>query len=322
MTSQLFVNKFQPLLLEDFELDTDFIQTINTLKHCNLLNVLLIGDAGTGKTSLLNSIIREYYIDYDYHTYKDNILYINNLKEQGINYYRNDVRIFCQTSSTITKKKKIIVLDDIDLINEQSQQVFRNSIDKFSHNVHFIASCTNVQKVIESIQSRFVIIKIKPLQNECLETIMKKVMTIEHIDIDTDAQKFVVELSNLSIKNMLNYLEKFKLLDKKITLELASDVCTNISVCVFDKYTSHLKNKDMHLAISILYDLFDKGYSVMDILDSYFIFTKTTIMLTEDEKYRIIPIICKYITYFHNLHEDEIELPLFTNNIYNCINNH
>ena len=38
-------------------------------------------------------------------------------------------------------------------------------------------------------------------------------------------------------------------------------------------------------------------------------------ILTEEQKYNIIPIICKYITIFHNIHEDEIELSLFTNNI-------
>ena len=38
-------------------------------------------------------------------------------------------------------------------------------------------------------------------------------------------------------------------------------------------------------------------------------------MLNEEEKYKIIPLICKYITMFHNIHEDEIELALFTNNL-------
>ena len=88
------------------------------------------------------------------------------MKEQGINYYRNDVKTFCQTSSSIKHKKKIIVLDDIDIINEQSQQVFRNCIDKYSNNIHFIASCSNPQKVIESLQSRLTIIKIRPLQKQ------------------------------------------------------------------------------------------------------------------------------------------------------------
>ena len=89
----------------------------------------------------------------------DNVLHINSLKEQGIHYYRNEVKIFCQTASSFINKKKIVVLDDLDLINEQSQQVFRNCIDKYSHNVHFLSSCNNTQKVIDSIQSRKIIIK-------------------------------------------------------------------------------------------------------------------------------------------------------------------
>ena len=90
------------------------------------------------------------------------MLYINSLKEQGIQYYRNEVKTFCQTASSVNGKKKFIVLDDIDLINDQSQQVFRNCIDKYSHNVHFLSSCSNIQKVIDSIQSRCTIVKIKP----------------------------------------------------------------------------------------------------------------------------------------------------------------
>jgi hypothetical protein len=53
----------------------------------------------------------------------------------------------------------------------------------------------------------------------------------------------------------------------------------------------------------------------MDILDNYFLFVKNTDILDETEKYNVIPIICKYITIFHNIHEDEIELALFTNNL-------
>ena len=53
----------------------------------------------------------------------------------------------------------------------------------------------------------------------------------------------------------------------------------------------------------------------MDIYDNYFLYVKTTDMFSETQKYEIIKLLCKYITIFHNIHEDEIELALFTNNI-------
>jgi len=316
----LFIHKFQPLYFKDFEIEEEITSILNTLIKMNKLTILLMGDIGCGKTILLNAIIKEYYKDIPSELYDENILYINNLKEQGINYYRNDVKTFCQISCSIKNKKKIIVLDDIDLINEQSQQVFRNCIDKYDHNVHFICSCNNIQKVIESVQSRLIILKIKPLQREKMHKILNKIKLVENIDIDPEAEDFILNVSNNTAKTLINYMEKFKLLNEKITLELANTVCTNINFHTFKEYTKLLKSKDLKKAIKIMYEIFDKGYSVMDILDNYFLFIKTTNLLSENEKYEIIPFICKYITIFHNIHEDEIELAVFTNNLITKLN--
>jgi len=304
METNLFIYKFQPFFFKDFEIDSEIIEILNTLISMNNLNILFIGDIGSGKTALLNALIREYYSNIPSKEYNDNILHINSLKEQGINYYRNDVRTFCQTCSTIKNKKKIVVLDDLDLINEQSQQVFRNCIDKYSHNVHFISSCSNIQKVIESLQSRFHIIKIKPLQRYNLQKIMNKIRDSENISIDKPAEEFILNVCNNTAKILINYMEKFKLLNQPVTLELANLICTNISFTTFEQYNHLLKMKDLSSAVKLLYDIFDKGYSVMDILDNYFLFVKITQNLTETEKYKIIPLICKYITILHNIHED------------------
>lgn len=318
---KLFIHKYQPLYFNDFYMDNDIINVLKTMILIDNLNILFIGNMASGKTSLLNSIIREYYAGYSAKEYEENILYINSLKEQGINYYRTDVKTFCQTCSNINNKKKIIVLDDIDLINEQSQQVFRNCIDKYKHNVHFISSCSNIQKVIESLQSRLTIIKINQLTKNSLINIINNIKHAENIKIDDEAQDFIINISNNTVKIMVNYMEKFKLLNQQITYELAVKLCSNISFFTFEKYTKFVLNNNLNDAITIIYEIYDKGYSVMDILDNYFIFVKNTVTLNEEQKYKIIPFICKYISVFHNIHEDEIELSLFTNNLIHTFNN-
>ncbi len=45
-----------------------------------------------------------------------------------------------------------------------------------------------------------------------------------------------------------------------------------------------------------------------------FICLKITNLLSENIKYKLTSLVCKYIIYFHNVHEDELELALFTNN--------
>jgi hypothetical protein len=115
-------------------------------------------------------------------------------------------------------------------------------------------------------------------------------------------------------------MEKFKLLNQQITLDLAFQLCSNISFFEFEKFTLLLLDKNLTASIKLIYEIYDKGYSVMDILDNYFTFIKITNILAEQQKYDIIPYLCKYIAIFHNIHEDEIELSLFVNNIFKILN--
>lgn len=312
-----FIYKYQPIFLKDFEMDEEMLLLIRTMITMDMLNILFIGDSGCGKTSLINTIIREYYGYNNINIMNDtNILSINSLKEQGIAYYRNEVKTFCQTACLIPGKKKILILDDLDMINEQSQQVFRNCIDKYSDNVHFISSCINTQKVIDSIQSRMTIVKIKTLDVDNLIKIVKRICALENIQMTPETELFIISISNYSVRIIINYLEYLKLLNMPITIDIATSICTNISFKYFEEYTNYCKvEKNLSLATEMMYKLVDKGYSVMDILDNYFLFIKTTAILNEDEKYSIIKYICKYITIFYNIHDDEIELALFTNNI-------
>ena len=73
-----FLYKYQPLWLNDFDLEEDLNILLKTLLEMNVLNILFIGDSGCGKTSLINAIMHEYYETVNL-VGNENILYINNL---------------------------------------------------------------------------------------------------------------------------------------------------------------------------------------------------------------------------------------------------
>jgi hypothetical protein len=109
------------------------------------------------------------------------------------------------------------------------------------------------------------------------------------------------------------------LLNDNITFENANLICTDISFLKLEEYSTYIKNKMLREAVNLIYSIYDNGYSVIDILDNYFTFIKITNIFNENEKYEIISYICKYITIFYNIHEDEIELSLITNNLINLL---
>lgn len=309
--------KYTPKTIDEFQ----FPANLKTLLHKMVaLNMLFVGNSGTGKTTLLKIMVREYFADVS--NYEENVLCINSLTDNGINYYRNEVKTFCSISSKIANKKKIVVIDDMDIIvNEQCQQILRNFIDKYSNNVVFLTSCNNNQRIIDTIQSRLNIVRLVTIDSNGIREIYGAVQANEGIDITDDASEFVKSMCNNSVSMLLNYMEKFKLIGEKITLDVAKSACSIISYTDYEEFTNIVFNTpysidNLSIAKKMLDGMINKGYSVIDILDNYFNYIKTSGIVDEDTKYRAIPIISKYIVYFSNYHEDDIELYFFTVDLY------
>lgn len=320
MTTETFISKYKPYYLNDFCMNEKVMSVLQTLLEIDDLNVLFVGAGGSGKTTLLYSLIREYYgFSKNSGIPETNILFINNLKEQGIHFYRNEMKTFCQSHCSIYGKKKMIVIDDIDTINEQSQQVFRNYIDKYKNNINFISVCTNIQKVIESIQSRVHIIQLSCPSEDDISNIMNYIIIQENLNITDEAKSYLLTISNHSLRILINYLEKIYIYGQPVDVETCKSLCSTIPLKIFENYIGFLQKGNLSQAIYILYDIYDQGYSVIDILDYLYTFIKLTNLLDEKTKYNIIPYLCKYITIFNKLHENVIELSVFSNNIYTDI---
>ena len=53
---QLFTEKYRPSSLKEFQLDDEFISFVEKMLHSNILNTLIIGGQGVGKTTILDII--------------------------------------------------------------------------------------------------------------------------------------------------------------------------------------------------------------------------------------------------------------------------
>ena len=127
----------------------------------------------------------------------------------------------------------------------------------------------------------------------------------------------IINSTNYSISNLINFLDKLRLIDKQITIELINSIDSNIIIDDFYDYFFLCKNKDLCKAYNYLFNIIKKGFSVIDILENMVYYIKNTndTILNEELSFCIIKIILSYINIFYSLHEDDIELIFLTNDI-------
>lgn len=305
------IDQYKPNKLNDITFNKHIIPILTQTLELKNMFILFQGDYGCGKTTMIQILLNEYYQNISQQQLQNNILIINNLQEQGITYCRNDVKTFCQIQCNIPNKKKIIIIDNIDHINEQSQHVFCNYIDKY--NIHIVASCINPKKVIDSLLTRFTLIQLKVPNYSDAETICNKIIQEQNIKIDSKAKQNIIQISNFNINKLILFLQKCKYLNTKITIHLTNKLSDSINFIILEEYINLCLQQNTKEAIQFINNIYKNGYSLIDIYDSLISFIKFTTILSETQKYKLNELICKYIHIYYHIHEHEIELIFFTN---------
>jgi replication-associated recombination protein RarA len=287
----MFLQKFSPTL-ESF----NGHEVIRHLMTVDPVHLLIVGNAGTGKTTLANLIAKEL-------TRDDNLLRVTSI-DQSIAYLRSDVKTFCTTRGA---HKKVLLVDNIDTISEQCQQL----ILTIAAPVHFISTATSFHQVIDSIHSQVINFTLKPFTEADLMRIMERIIVEEKLPIEPDVKGLILKYTKKSCRIMMNTLEKISLMGE-FTAETVEQACTYISN--MDVVVRHILNGQLRPAIDVMISIYNDGYSIMDILDAFMDYIKIS-DIDQPIKYQWTKICCKYIIIFHERHEHPIELPFFVTDL-------
>jgi DNA polymerase III gamma/tau subunit len=298
--------KYVPTTIQELPYNESFKYILQKLIGINILNVVLVGNENFSKNMIINTIIKTFNLS------DRDVLNINNFKDQGVSNIRYEIKLFSQTTTT---KKRVLVIEDIETYSENIQKLFINNIDKWSQNIHIIITCNNIYNVDESLVSRLFPIAIPNIEEEHLREKMNQIIEAENINLDDAIKEFIVGICDNNLQTMYHILEKCVFLNDSITLDGLSRACTIIHSKTLHKYFELLRENNTWDAYKHLLQILENGYSVIDVLNELYFFVKTTDILSEKEKYSCFKIISDYIVTFITIHEEELELLIFTKDL-------
>ena len=313
-----FTEKYLPKTIKGLPLASEFSELIQNFIDINDMKIILLSDDDYIKNIVVNAIINDFYIS------SNEVMFVSQLKDQGISSMRYELKLFCQTPSAKIGKKKMLVLDDLHVFSDNIQKLIVNNVDKWGKNINIITTSNTIYSIDESITSRLVSINIPYILPHIMKKEIKTICKGENIHLDKDCVNYLLMTNKNNIQSILNILQKCKLLqdnDKTIHIETLKKCSTLINYEDLDQYLNLCKKNEICNGYKLLKTFIDNGYSVIDILNEIYFFFKMTDSINEIEKYNTFRKISDYIIKFITVHEEELELLIFTYDICSIVCN-
>jgi len=321
--NELLIHKYRPVNINQLLLSENNKNLVTNFITNNYFNLIFEGSSGCGKSSLINIILQEYYKGNN-KIIETNVCYISLLKDQGINFYKNEVRIFINNCIN-NSYKKFIVIEDVEFFSDMIQMYFFELIKNHKNTIYFMLTTSNKLKINNNLLHLLDIIKFEQVTYSSLLDILTHILTKEQINIDISIKKYIIKLSNNSINNLINNIEKIILLynnfaSLKDVKEL--DIESNIVIEHYDELIDYCINNKKQEAVDFMLNLLNKGYSIIDILENFLYYIKeVNKFIIEEKKYLIIKLIVNFINNYFSIEEDNIQIIFFTNHLFNIIIN-
>lgn len=272
-----WVEKYRPKYLSEVVGNTETINALRRIaKDGNLPHMILSGSPGIGKTTAVLCLARELLGD-DPRLLKEAVLELNASDDRGIDVVRNMIKTFAQKKVTLPHNRhKIVILDEADSITPSAQQALRRTMEIYSNSTRFVFSCNQSNKIIEPLQSRCSILRFNRLRDEDILVVLKRILEREHIEsYSDDGLGALIFTSDGDMRQAVNNLQSVYYGFGLINSENVFKIVDMPNPLVVHRMLTDALRGDVDAGLAVLKELWDKGYSAIDIVNVCFRVCKT-----------------------------------------------
>lgn len=221
----LWVEKYRPKKIDEMVLDDEYKKTFEDwIRKKEIPHILLIGKAGTGKSTLARILVEEIITDKD-----SDVLFLNGSSDRGIDIVRNTIEEFLKTVTFGDSKKKIVFVDEADGLTLDAQRSLRSMIEKYSNTGRFLFTANHESKFESAILSRMQTFRFKVLSKEYILDFVENILKKENISYDKNSVAKIVTIHHPDVRKIINALES-SVTDGKIS-ESISNITSNEKLC-------------------------------------------------------------------------------------------
>ncbi len=285
-----FSEKYRPRKLGDLILDNIIYTKINNIVlNKEIPNIIFTGKSGVGKTSTIHAIARLIYPK-EYH---ESIIELNASDDRGIKSVHETIINFCKRKVEFKEgyaQHKLLILDEADNITPKAQRLINSIMEKYPL-TKFAFTCNNSSAVIESIQSRCIIIRFTKPPVEKFINRIKSICTIESIEWEEEGLRYLFDICQKDLRKTLNMLELVYRAEGKITIDNILKISDIPSQDTLNELLNHIMNKDIVKLCSIIYNFQIQGYYSLDVLLHFIQYIKNNKNIKEEIRINLINIL-------------------------------
>ena len=178
-----WVEKYRPKSADEIILYPFIKEKIdNIILEKSIPNMIITGEPSVGKTSTIICLAKKIYSEEEY---CENVLELNASDDRGLSIINNTILPFCK-KKTQKGVYKLIILDEADSITNKAQNLLSNIIAEYKKNTRFVFICNDCSQIIESIQSRCIIVKYTKINKISLISKIKDICNKENFNFTED----------------------------------------------------------------------------------------------------------------------------------------